>query len=266
MRKRTDAWEGKRTERPHAHAKQSLGQNFLMHPQTAERIARASGVATSDTVLEVGPGTGMLTRALLEHAGKVVAVEADQALCARLRETFAEDIAKGTLSLIYGDIRAFDESILPRGYRVVANIPYYITGELFRRFLESNHQPASMTFLVQKEVAVRIARAKKESILSLSVKAYGVPKYEFTVPRGAFVPSPNVDSAVLSVQGISRDAFASREMEQRFFALVKAGFAHKRKLLASNLKDAGLVVDVPLGKVRAEDVPLEKWLMLAAKG
>ena len=125
-----------------------------------------------------------------------------------------------------------------------------------------------MTLLLQKEVAERIARDPKESLLSLSVKAFGSPSYEFTVPKGAFTPSPKVDSAVLSVRGISRARFSSAAEERRFFELMRAGFAHKRKRLAKNLADAGFSADVilkdaRLARVRAEDLPLSDWLSFA---
>ena len=244
-------------------AKKSLGQNFLMHARIAERIADAARLTPEDTALEIGPGTGMLTRALLARAGKVVAIEADGELYAELSATFAVAIAAGRLTLVRGDIRDFSPGTLSRGYRLVANIPYYLTGEIFRMFLESEIQPRSMTLLVQKEVAERIARSRKESLLSLSVKAYGMPKYEFTVPRGAFRPAPNVDSAVLSVRDISRANFATPEEERRFFALLRAGFAHKRKFLAKNLKEAGFFsFEIP-EKARAEDFALSDWLLLA---
>lgn len=246
-----------------------------MHARIAERIVAASGVGAGDTVLEIGPGTGILTRALLKAGARVIAVEADRTLTEGLRETFAGEIAREQLILVEGDIRAFDLSTLPREYRVVANIPYYLTGELIRRLLESERQPVSMTLLVQKEVAVRIAarprsgqaRSKKESLLSLSVKVYGAPEYEFTVPRGAFVPAPKVDSAVISIRDISRAAFSSRAQEARFFALIRAGFAHKRKLLAKNL--VGFVASAALSaagvppRARAEDIALPEWLALS---
>jgi 16S rRNA (adenine1518-N6/adenine1519-N6)-dimethyltransferase len=162
-------------------AKKSLGQNFLMHPQTAERIVLAAALPEGATVLEIGPGTGMLTRALLARAEKVIAVEADDALAPELMETFAEEIAAGKLEIIHQDIRTFDTKTLPASYHVVANIPYYITGELMRQFLTAVHKPETMTILVQKEVAERIARSKgKESVLSISVKVYGEPEYCFT--------------------------------------------------------------------------------------
>lgn len=251
--------------------KKSLGQNFLMHARIAERIADAAGVGKEDTVLEIGPGTGMLTRPLLLRAERVVAVEADAELLPGLTESFRDEIASGRLSLIHADIRKFDAETLPGPYRLVANIPYYITGEILRQFLSAPRKPGSMTLLVQKEVAERVARAKKESLLSLSVKTYGEPKYEFTVPRGAFRPAPNVDSAVLSIRNIRADAFSSPEAESAFFETLRAGFAHKRKLLAGNLsalaapekvKEAMAAASIP-EKARAEDVRLPEWRTLA---
>jgi 16S rRNA (adenine1518-N6/adenine1519-N6)-dimethyltransferase len=245
------------------HAKQSLGQNFLMHARIAERIANSAHLTPDSVVFEIGPGTGMLTRELLKQAGKVVALEADHELFNTLQSDFASEIAEGRLELYSGDIRTFDISSLPKGYALVANIPYYLTGEIFRMFLEAANQPTSMTLLVQKEVAERIARSKKESILSLSVKAFGIPKYEFTVPRGAFRPAPNVDSAVLTVRDISRKNFSSKAAEEKFFALLHAGFAHKRKFVRKNLLEVGLPSGEIPEKARAEDLPLEVWLALS---
>lgn len=244
-------------------AKKSLGQHFLMHRAIAERMVLGANLPEGATVLEVGPGHGVLTRVLLAHAKKVVAVEADRELVEELSLTFRDEIAEGSLELIGEDIRSFDEARLPAGYHVIANIPYYLSGELFRRFLESAHQPSSMTFLVQKEVAERIARSTKESLLSLSVKAYGTPAYLFTVPRGAFTPPPKIDSAVLSVRDISRGKFASRAVEERFFTLIRAGFAHKRKLLSNNLRSIGIETPDRYGSKRAEDLSLADWLALS---
>lgn len=248
-------------------AKKSLGQNFLMHARIAKRIVLVSGVDESSVVLEIGPGTGMLTRALLARAGKVIAIEADYELFEKLKVDFANEINSGQLELIHGDIRTFDIFSLPKNYSLVANIPYYLTGEIFRMFLGADKQPSSMTLLVQKEVADRIvARDGKESILSLSVKAYGEPKREFLVPRGAFKPAPNVDSAVLTICDISRKNFSTKKEEELFFKLLHAGFAHKRKYVRNNLaelvsekalRDAG----VPAG-ARAEDLSLSDWLAL----
>lgn len=253
-------------------AKKSLGQNFLMHARDAERIADASGVGKDDLVLEIGPGTGMLTKALLKRARKVVAVEADNELAPALAKTFENEIASGKLEIVHADIREFPvESLGKEPYHIVANIPYYITGEIIRSFLSASKKPSSMTLLVQKEVAVRIAREKKGSLLSLSVKAYGSPKYCFTVPRGSFVPKPNVDSAVLHIADI-RSPFSSSTSEKRFFDILRAGFAHKRKFLAKNLeavaasdtiRDAFVTSKVN-EKARAEDLSLSSWQELAS--
>lgn len=252
-------------------AKKSLGQNFLMHAATARRIADAAKLSKTDAVLEIGPGTGMLTTALLERAGKVYAVEADHELIAPLQETFETEIQEGRLVLIESDVRSFDPSAITEPYSLVANIPYYITGEIFRQFLTASHQPTSMTLLVQKEVAVRIAREKKASLLSLSVKVYGNPAYMFTVPRGAFRPAPKVDSAVISITNISRTAF-TKGQEERFFEVIRAGFAHKRKQLAKNLESVAAADKIAAAfsaislpeKIRSEDVTLEQWLSLSS--
>ncbi|MCR4276008.1 MAG: 16S rRNA (adenine(1518)-N(6)/adenine(1519)-N(6))-dimethyltransferase RsmA [Candidatus Parcubacteria bacterium] len=254
-------------------AKKSLGQNFLMHARIAERIAMVAELASSDVVLEIGPGTGMLTRELLKLAGKVIAIEADYELFDKLQTDFANEIAEKRLELIHGDIRNWDFEMylnsrysIKEGtcdYQVVANIPYYLTGEIFRMFLASNNQPSSMTLLVQKEVAERIVAREKESILSLSVKAYGTPKREFNIPRGAFNPAPNVDSAVLTVRDISRKNFSTKKEEELFFELIHAGFAHKRKFVRKNLLEAGFNAgDIP-EKARAEDLVLSDWLSLS---
>lgn len=251
-------------------AKKSLGQNFLMHRSIAERIVAAADVTEKDTVLEIGPGRGLLTRALLARAKCVVAVEADQELIPELSALFASEIASGKLELLHADIREFSTDQLPTPYKIVANIPYYISGEIMRQFLTDTHQPSTMTLLVQKEVAVRIARNVKESLLSLSVKAFGEPVYCFTVPSGAFVPAPNVDSAVLAIQNINRRNFESTAHELAFFDVIRAGFAHKRKFLARNLeviatpetvRGAFLEAKIP-NKARAEDISLATWLAL----
>ena len=258
-------------------AKKSLGQNFLMHPQIAEKIVREAQVPEGTTVLEIGPGTGMLTRVLLHAGYRVVAVETDRELVTGLQDTFADAITNGALTLVHDDIRTFDLAALPERYALIANIPYYITGEIMRMFLTATHKPTSMTLLVQKEVAERIAhtvegkRGVKESLLSLSVKVFGTPRYCFTVPKGAFKPVPKVDSAVISIQDIRRDAFANPAAEQAFFDLIRAGFAHKRKLLAGNLalsygaervKEAFQASSIP-DKARSEDLSLADWQKLA---
>lgn len=254
--------------------KKSLGQNFLQHPQIAERMVHAAGVPEGMHVLEIGPGTGILTRALLAAGYSVTAVEADGELMGPLEETFSEAIAAGKLTLVHADIRTFDPSTLPENYALIANIPYYITGEIIRSFLTATHKPVSMTILVQKEVAERIARQKgkspKESLLSLSVKAFGTPEYCFIVPRGAFFPSPNVDSAVLAIRDIRAGTFENPEDESFFFAMLRTGFAHKRKFLIRNLEERFSTETLAEAfeatsispTIRPEDLSLHDWLRL----
>lgn len=253
-----------------------------MHPRIAERIVKSAELPKDATVLEIGPGRGILTKALLARAKKVIAVEMDAALVAELKETFAKEIAGGRLELVHADIRDWvghnlnSRYSVKDGYHVIANIPYYLTGEIIRMFLEARNQPRSMMLLVQKEVAERVARSGKpysakaskgkESLLSLSVKAYGTPRYEFTVPRGAFRPAPKVDSAVLAIRDISRRNFKNAKEEKHFFELLHAGFAHKRKLVRNNLIRASVISAKALQaagipeSARAEDLPLETWL------
>lgn len=247
-----------------------LGQHFLANKKVAEAVVDAAEVQKGDTVLEVGPGKGVLTEFLLKRGAHVVAIEKDSSLVAFLKERFAEEIQNKKLTLIEGDVRTALQESVPKGeYKVAANIPYYITGELVRAFLSMKHQPTTLAFLVQKEVAERIARSKKESILSLSVKVYGVPRYVKTVRKGNFNPPPSVDSAILSIHDISRKNF-TQISEEMFFKVVKAGFSQKRKKLAGNLKRVSshalsVLQELGLEHVRAEDVSLEGWLHIAKK-
>lgn len=250
-----------------------LGQHFLTAHWAAVALATAARITPADTVVEIGPGKGALTGELLKHSHRVVAIEKDSALIEKLHEKFPEEIAGGALKIVDGDIRSItSESLgLTAGkYVVAANIPYYITGEIIRQFLSTAAQPRAMALLIQKEVAQRIvANDNKESILSLSVKAYGTPHIVKKVSRRDFSPPPSVDSAILAIDNISKDFFSGFS-EQSFFNVVHAGFASKRKYLANNLavvfdKEKVQAAFEELGiseKARAEDVPLEKWRVL----
>src|SRR3989338_4393315 len=187
--------------------KKSLGQHFLHAKPYLNAVADAAHIKEGETVLEIGPGEGSLTSVLLERGAKVVAVEKDRRLVPLLREKFKHfDISR--FEVIEGDALEFDIAKLKiENFKLVGNIPYYITGALFKKFLTAPHQPSTLVFLIQKEVAERIARSKKESILSLSIKAYGTQKYIKTVPAGAFSPPPKVGSAILAVENISRSNF-----------------------------------------------------------
>jgi 16S rRNA (adenine1518-N6/adenine1519-N6)-dimethyltransferase len=243
--------------------KKSLGQHFLHSQAYLNAVADAAHIQEGEVVLEIGPGEGALTAVLLERGAKVVAIEKD----ARLIPLLTEKFANKPFTVIETDALEFDTADLKtKKFKVVGNVPYYITGALFKKFLSCNPQPTTLVFLIQKEVAERIARTKKESILSLSVKAYGTPHYIKTVPAGAFSPPPKVDSAILAVLNVSRQNFTSPAHEERFFEAVKKGFAQKRKFLKNNLgaefaeafERSGLT-----DKVRAEDVPLAKYLTLS---
>lgn len=257
-------------------AKKSLGQNFLNSKNIAGDIVRAARLTPMDTVLEIGPGKGFLTAELLASGAQVIAVEKDERMIPLLQETFSEAIQQKKLTLIYGDIVELLEKKtlpLPTQYKLVANIPYYLTGYLLRAFLEATEKPTLMVLMVQKEVATRIvARDKKESILSLSVKAYGEPRLVKKVPARYFTPAPNVDSAILSIENISDNNFVNKKEEERFFEIVKAGFAHKRKILAGNLKELlhdrtqALLKEAQIKEnARAEDVSLKQWFNLTVK-
>jgi 16S rRNA (adenine1518-N6/adenine1519-N6)-dimethyltransferase len=248
----------------------SLGQHFLTRPEIAGWVADAIKLGPEHVVLEIGPGHGILTRELLQRAGKVVALERDTALVEELRTTFAAEVAEGRLVLLQGDVRSFRQETcadLENGYVVVANIPYYITGKILRMFLTADHQPNTMVLLVQKEVAERIVvKEGKHSLLSLSVQAYGTPEYVRTVKAGSFSPPPKVDSAILAIHAISRDRFSNSAAEQRFFECIHAGFASKRKVIGKQIEhlvpeEALERCDIPKN-ARAEDVPLERWLCL----
>ncbi|MDD5720938.1 MAG: 16S rRNA (adenine(1518)-N(6)/adenine(1519)-N(6))-dimethyltransferase RsmA [Candidatus Pacebacteria bacterium] len=279
-------------------AKKSLGQNFLKSEMALKKIVEAGEVKKSDIVLEIGPGKGALTSKLLEKAKTVIAVEKDRELFEFLKEKFKKEIKSKSLLLIQGDILEFDPLLISPlaggegtiNYKIIANIPYNITGAILKKFLTAKNQPERMILMVQHEVAKRImardprhgGAGGKESILSISVKAYGEPKMIMKVNKRYFSPAPKVDSAIIAIKNISRERFTlsqnsphpnpllikEREtFEEKFWEIVKTGFAHKRKKLSSNLKNVCQSVCqskalANLGNKRAEDLTLNDWIML----
>ena len=257
-------------------AKKSLGQNFLTSRSAAQKLVSSCGITESDTVVEVGPGKGMITEVLLARAKKVIAVEKDDRMIAFLKEKFAEEVANGKLLVVRGDIMEFNPKLwkLEIGnWKLIGAIPYYITGTFLRTFLTTQEQPESIGLIIQKEVADRIvARDKKESMLSLSVKAYGAPQYVKKVGRKNFRPSPKVDSAILVIKNISREFFADIS-ESTFWNIIHAGFVHKRKRLMKNLSLQNSATAETLERVftscrlskdiRAENLSLDDWGCLA---
>ena len=251
-------------------AKKSLGQNFLKSISVLNRIVGAGEVSKDDIILEIGPGKGILTEKLLEKSNHVIAIEKDRELFDFLQNKFSKEIKNKKLILINDDILKFN---FPKmdceffgNYKIIANIPYNITGAILKKFLSEKNKPESMTLMIQKEVAERImARDGKESLLSISVKAYGEPKILFRVSRGNFYPPPKVDSAVITIKNISRKTFIENNInEDEFWEIIRTGFAHKRKKLSSNLKSSmsktGLDI---LGNKRAEELTLKDWIDLA---
>ena len=266
-------------------AKKYLGQHFLTSQSALSKIISAGDIKTNGTVLEIGPGKGILTEELILSGARVIAVEKDMELIPSLCEKFAPEIKNGRIEIVQGDILDFDFSNyklkttclrrVERGrqanYKLIANIPYYITGAILRKFLSAKHQPERMVLLVQKEVAERIfAKDKKESILSISVKIYGTPRYIATVKRGSFNPPPKVDSAILVIENISKESLKTKRDEDKFFKILRAGFAHKRKIISKNLSmvfgkektaEALSSCNVPVN-ARAEDLTIDKWKCL----
>lgn len=253
-------------------AKKSLGQHFLTSDIVPRWMCDAGGVKEGEIILEIGAGTGVLTAELLRRGVTLYAIEADRRSIDILTQRFANEIKNEQLHIYTHDIRdGIPVALIEQmsSYKVVANIPYYLTGELFRLFLEKKHQPTDIVFLVQKEIAERIARDSKKSLLSLSVQVFGVPKYIRTVKRGHFNPPPKVDSAIIHIENIGHHHLSPEETPT-FFKVLRAGFAHKRKFLVSNLstvypKKVILEVFETLDispSTRAETVNLKEWLSI----
>ncbi len=235
----------------------------------------AAGDIAGETVLEIGPGTGALTKEILARGAKVIAVEADARAIATLEANFSEAIARGQLTLYHHDARSLDPAqfgLVKHRYIVISNIPYYLSGYLLRTLLDSANQPSTLVFLIQKEVAERVARDKKESLLSLSVKVFGEPTYICTVGRSHFTPPPKVDSAILAIHNISQTQFTDLDSDH-FFILLHCGFGQKRKQLLGNLSNIyerskleGIFTELKIAlDTRAEDLTVSTWLSLVKK-
>jgi len=243
----------------------NLGQHWLKDEATLEAICEAANLTHEDTVLEIGPGLGDLTRQLIKRAGSVVAIELDAELAASL----STEIAADNLLIVRGNILEFDLAQLPAAYKVVANIPYYLTSNLLRNLSESTNPPYEMTLLVQKEVAERIsAKPGQMSLLATSVQLFYRPKLGPVVAAELFTPPPKVDSQVVILQKRSKPLFPDLDTKL-FFRIVKAGFAGRRKKLRGSLS-AGLRIgkeqaDALLraagidGGRRAQELSLSEW-------
>ena len=252
-------------------ARKGLGQHFLVDEAVLQLITDTAGLTSRDTVIEVGPGLGILTEELAKRAGRVIAVELDDNLAKLLIKTLA---LFDNVSIINDDMLQLDPSSLAggKGYKVVANLPYYITSPILHHFLEAAVKPESMVVMVQKEVAQAIAASPgKMSGLAVIVQYYGKPEIVAVVPAASFFPAPEVDSALLRINLYSHPPITVDD-KAGFFRLVRAGFASPRKQFANSLARG---LGLPRAEVqpllsgakidprrRAETLTLEEWAEL----
>lgn len=253
---------------------QPLGQHFLRSAKALEDIVESAHLSSADTVLEIGPGEGVLTKELLMRSGKVIAVEKDPVFVHMLRNRFEEEIREQKLFLIEEDIRDFipgKHGLFGGTYKLVANIPYYITGEILREYIGGKTPPSHAVLLVQKEVADRIVEKDgKGSLLSVSIRAFGEPRRVSIVKRGSFSPQPKVDSAILAIENISKNFFGDIS-EEVFFKVLRTGFSQKRKQIKNTLTEMFGEKDTLESfekcfvspTLRAEKLNLSEWKCLA---
>ncbi|MDB5161392.1 MAG: putative Ribosomal small subunit methyltransferase [Candidatus Saccharibacteria bacterium] len=253
---------------PDVKPKKNLGQHWLHDKKALNAVIDAAGVGAEDVILEIGPGLGTLTEILVDRAREVIAIELDESLAEKLHER----VEAGNLEVIRQDILRFDLTSLPPGYKVVANIPYYLTANLLRVLAESPNAPAKVSLLVQKEVAQRVAAGPGQmSLLAVSVQLYYQPELHEVIPARLFTPPPKVDSQIISLTRRPQPLFPDMD-SKLFFTIVRAGFSEKRKKLRSSLA-GGLRISKPKadellakaginGDLRAQELTLENWYSL----
>lgn len=254
-------------------ARKGLGQHFLIDEEVLKRITSAAEITPADVIVEVGPGLGILTRELARQAGRVIAIELDNKLAAALKQTLA---SLNNITIINDDVLRLEPGDLvtePKtSYKVVANLPYYITSPVLRHFLEAPAKPRLMIIMVQKEVAeVIVAKPGEMSLLSVSVQFYGEPRIIGYVPAQCFYPAPKVDSAILRIDPHPQPVVAVAD-EAGFFELVRAGFTTPRKQIVNSLAqglgvskiDALSLLETAgiVPQRRAETLSLEEWARL----
>jgi 16S rRNA (adenine1518-N6/adenine1519-N6)-dimethyltransferase len=218
-------------------SKSRLGQNFLYDPSILCRIIQAAELSPEDTVAEIGPGPGKLTSLLAKNVKQVIAIELDETLFERLRGDF---IGYSNVNLIHSDALKFPFETIGK-FKVVANIPYYITTPIIFRLLEARASLQTMTLTVQKEVAERIVAppGKKDyGVLSIMLQYYTLPELKFIIPKEAFRPVPKVDSAVLHIRILEKPAIEPKD-EKIFFKVVRTAFSQRRKTIHNSLKSLG---------------------------
>lgn len=250
--------------------KKSLGQNFLNNLDTLQKIVEAGELNESDEIIEVGPGHGVLTEALSPKVKSVMAIELDQELIPKLKEKFKY---RRNITLIHAD--ALTHELPETPYKLIANIPYYITSPLLNHFLKdqpAHRRPTHIVLLVQKEVAEKILEpVGKRSVLALQVQLFGKPSILATVPASHFTPKPKVDSAILRID-MYPEALAKDDELKKVFQLIHIGFHQRRKKLMKNLKSLNGVNEEKLKNAfatlglnpnaRAQELSIEQWLGL----
>jgi 16S rRNA (adenine1518-N6/adenine1519-N6)-dimethyltransferase len=255
-------------------ARHNLSQNFLADVEILEGILREADPGPGRGVLEIGPGLGFLTGGLLAAGARVTAVELDRGLVGVLRETFSAELEAGALRIVEGD--ALDQDLVhlvPEPYDVVANIPYHITSPILHRLLGRAPRPERLVLMVQREVAERVAAPPGEmSYLSVFCQYHARARVAFRVPRAAFEPAPNVDSAVLVLEPYDTDDRLGPEAEDRLWRVVQAGFRERRKMLHNVLTrqlpippdrvDAALAAAGIAGDRRPQTLAVGEWLVL----
>jgi 16S rRNA (adenine1518-N6/adenine1519-N6)-dimethyltransferase len=255
----------------HIHPKKSLGQNFLTDPHYLRKIVDAAQVGPADQALEIGPGLGHLTRELVARAGKLVVIELDDRLIPRLHEEFG---SSPNIEIVHADALEYDYSLLTGKWKVVANLPYYISTPIIQRLIGHRDRFTALTLLLQKEVAERIAAppgGKEYGYLSVLVQYSASPRLEFIVPAGAFTPRPKVDSAVVTLALREHREHAAAD-ESFFLRVIKAAFSQRRKTLRNSLSQLGYpreIMDavksgtgIDLGR-RAETLSVAEFVLLS---
>lgn len=265
-----------------------MGQHFLISREAAKKIITAAEISKNDAVIEVGPGTGALTKLLVNKANQVIAVEKDEKLASALKNELMRDAERlSSIKIVTEDILKFDVKkyiAKNRDYILVGDIPYYLTSRLLRKFLANEkHKPSKIILMIQREVAQRIyAQPPHMNLLALSVQVFGEPRIVAYISKKDFWPEPKVDSAILIIESISNEFFVRvRDAErlsnikinqEKFFELLKIGFGNKRKKLLNNIaKKFGMQksdlevlfkkYEVPI-LARAQELNLEKWAYL----
>ncbi len=254
-------------------ANKKLGQNFLINQEIIDEIVEKSEISKDDVVIEIGPGLGSLTKALLAKAKKVIAIELDPNMVDVLKGRFLND----NLEIIFGDVLKVDLNEIIReesSVKVVANLPYYITTPILMKLLEEKYSFKSITVMVQKEVGERICSTpgtKEYGAITIAVNYYSLPRIIIDVPKENFLPSPEVDSCVVKLD-IRKEPPVKLKDEGSFFEIVRDGFNHRRKTisnsLASGKQDKEKIIQVlnKLSideKLRAENLTIEEFASIA---